>query len=415
MASIKFFLKDAKSSEPTLIYLFIMAGNERFKVSTTKKILPLHWDHQKQQAKKGHSGYAELNIFLNTIAVEADKTYNRFLSAREPFSLDDVKKTIRLRDTLKPVERKETFLNFIEEFIQRNIQLKTALTIKSYRNTRNHLVAFREWGGANSLAFDQIDLIFYDKFTAYLFNEKRLSNNSVSNQIKNLKVFLNEATELGLNKNLDFKKKRFKKMEQDSDSVYLNESEIETIFKLDLRDKPSLDRVRDLFIVGCWTGLRFGDFTALSKDNIDKEMITIRTRKTDNPVMIPIHPMVRKIFKKYTVNNDIILPNTISNQKMNDYLKEVAKLACLNETVIITIARGTVKEKQTYPKHELVTSHCARRSFATNLYLQGFPAISIMKITGHKTEKAFLKYIKISQEENARKLMEFWKGMRSER
>ena len=94
-----------------------------------------------------------------------------------------------------------------------------------------------------------------------------------------------------------------------------------------------------------------------------------------------------------------------SNQKFNDYIKEVSKLAGIKEAVKVEQTKGDLTTKKSEPKYKLVTSHTARRSFATNAYLADIQTISIMGITGHKTEKAFMKYIKISQEDNARKLM----------
>jgi len=104
--------------------------------------------------------------------------------------------------------------------------------------------------------------------------------------------------------------------------------------------------------------------------------------------------------KKY----DGIPPYDISNQKMNEYLKELGELAEMNENILLSSTKGGKKKSETFKKSELITVHTARRSFATNAFVMNVPSISIMKITGHKTEKAFLKYIKISQEENANKL-----------
>ena len=95
------------------------------------------------------------------------------------------------------------------------------------------------------------------------------------------------------------------------------------------------------------------------------------------------------------------LPNAISDQKMNDYLKEIAEKAKLTEIIIKAQTRGGSKTETSHNKWELVTVHTARRSFATNAFLAGVPSISIMKITGHRSEKSFLKYIKITQEQNA--------------
>ena len=114
--------------------------------------------------------------------------------------------------------------------------------------------------------------------------------------------------------------------------------------------------------------------------------------------------MVDKILEKY--NGE--LPVSISNQKFNQYIKEVCKHAGLNSMVSKSITKGGIPRSKNYKKWELVSSHTARRSFATNLYNSGFPTISIMAVTGHKTEKAFLLYIRVTPEEHAKKLREHW-------
>ena len=140
----------------------------------------------------------------------------------------------------------------------------------------------------------------------------------------------------------------------------------------------------------------------LREENLidNKTKIKIKTAKTDQVVIIPLHPFVKEIFEK----NNGSTPPIISNQKMNDYLKELGEKAELTENVLINSTVGGQKQHHTFKKYELITSHTARRSFATNAYLNGVPTISIMKITGHNTEKAFMTYIKMSQEENANKL-----------
>ncbi|MDA3818539.1 MAG: hypothetical protein PF486_14245 [Prolixibacteraceae bacterium] len=110
--------------------------------------------------------------------------------------------------------------------------------------------------------------------------------------------------------------------------------------------------------------------------------------------------------KKY--END--LPRVLTNQKMNEYLKELRQLAGFDEPFYKKITIGGKRVTKKFKKWELLCTHTARRSFATNLYLAGFQAISIMKITGHQTEKAFLKYIKVTPEEHANKLLEFWQN-----
>jgi integrase len=125
--------------------------------------------------------------------------------------------------------------------------------------------------------------------------------------------------------------------------------------------------------------------------------IRVFTQKTEQTVTIPVKTVVREILDKYKGEP----PKGISNQKMNDYLKELGKLAGLNQEVIIRTRKGGVRKEETFPKFELITTHTARRSFATNAYNAKIPSKSIMGITGHKTEREFLKYIKLSSDEHA--------------
>ncbi len=219
-----------------------------------------------------------------------------------------------------------------------------------------------------------------------------------------MKVFLNAATDLGINQYKGYKNKAFVTIKEDTQSIYLNEDELRAIYDLDLSNKPKYEKVRDLFIIGCWTGLRFSDWNKINKDNITDGYLDVTQQKTGDQIAIPLHPTVEEIINKYEGE----LPEVISNQKFNEYIKDVAELAKINDKVKKSITKGTMTTTKTYEKWELVTTHCARRSFATNLYLAGVPTLTIMAITGHKTEASFLKYIKVTPREHAKILREFW-------
>ena len=177
--------------------------------------------------------------------------------------------------------------------------------------------------------------------------------------------------------------------------------EIEQIRSLDLSVKPGMERMRDLFLIGCFTGLRFSDFSQIKQASIvtmgENRFISLRTIKTGIRVVIPLNNAVEEILNRYNGG----IPEIYTNQGMNRILKRIGKLAGLDEPVIIRENRKGISYKLTLPKYELISSHTARRSFATNAYLSGVPSISNMRITGHRTEKAFMQYIKVSQEENA--------------
>jgi len=269
-------------------------------------------------------------------------------------------------------------------------------TISAYNRTLEDLQEF-----ASDLDWSDLDIDFYHDFCRHL-NEKEYAKNTVAARIKNLKVFCNAALERNLHANTAFH--GFKKQTEESYNIYLDEQELDTIFKLDLSSSPHLDRVRDIFLVGCWTGCRFSDLDKVTSENIDGQFIRMEQQKTKKRVVIPLHPVVKSIVDKYSGK----LPSMISNQKFNDYIKDVCKVAEFTSKVSKGLTKGGVRKREVKEKWEMVSSHTARRSFATNLYKSGFPSLSIMAITGHKTEKAFYSYIKVNEEEHAELLQRHW-------
>ncbi len=310
--------------------------------------------------------------------------------------LDKIYKPSRLITVHDPTETPKDFFPFIEFFIKTITRKEN--TIKSYNTLKNNLLEY-EKAKKIKLTFEKIDIDFYNSFVEYL-TSLHLAKNTIGTRIKILKTFMNEAYERGINVPMDYKKKSIKKPSEETFSVYLTEPELTLMYnKSGL--PPYLERVRDVFLIGCYTGLRFSDLSKLNKENITNDnTIKIKAIKTDKWVEVPIHPFVREIFIKYNYQ----LPKIPTNQKFNDYIKQVAKRAEIKELVTLERSKGDFIVGQTVEKHELVTSHTARRSFATNAFLADMPSISIMKITGHKTELAFMRYIKMSSKDNAIKM-----------
>jgi integrase len=302
-----------------------------------------------------------------------------------------------------------SFFDFFRKFIDESkikTNLKTgslisANTIKNYNNTFNHLKEFARVK-RKRIDFDTIDLDFYHDFNDYLTKTKQHSVNTIGGLVKVIKTVLNEATERGVNTNLSFRSKRFQVITQKTDNVYLTETELNELYHLDLSHNQRLERVRDLFLIGCYTGLRFSDFSMLRPENIKGGYIEIETQKTGERVVIPLDSKIEVILKKYKNQ----LPPSVSNQKTNQYLKELAndkdKLKSLQTVISIKTTKGGLTMHTNYKKYELISSHTARRSFATNAYLRDTPPLIIMGITGHKTEKSFFQYIKLSSKEKAK-------------
>ena len=273
-------------------------------------------------------------------------------------------------------------------------------TIFQFHNLKRHLLNF-EQREKFKIDFENIDLRFYKKFVDYLTIKLQVGPNTIGKLITNLKVFLREALEDGLTANNVFTHRKFKSLNFKSDTVYLTTDEINEMQNLDLIGHPRYDRVRDTFVIGCYTGLRFSDLTKIKPQHIENGMIEITQTKTGNPVVIPMVQDVIQILEKY--NNT--LPK-ISNQKYNEYLYEVCKKCeALKKEITTHTIKGGKKITIVEPKYEFISSHTARRSFATNEYKAGDLEVSeIMAITGHKTEKAFYKYIRETPKETAMRI-----------
>ena len=414
MASIKFYLARATSKEKTSIYFRlyygayeIVNGKKKYlplKYYTSESIDPAFWNANTGKAKESKTfpQHPEFNARLKDIE---DTAFNilRKLQNDGITPTNDILKTEfdaiwkEAKDMTEILPQHLEFMQYVNHFI--NTSNHREGTIKSYKRAYKDYQEYEKKRKVK-LIFAKIDIDFYNDFVKFL-KSKRYAPNTIGCRIKNLKTFLANAKEAGLPVNDDFKKKAFAKPKEETEAIYLNEPELTAMYNLNLEKEPRLDRARDLFLIGAYTGLRFSDLSQLNKDNITGDTIAVKTVKTGTPVVIPIHPIVRTILNKYSN----ALQRIPSNQKFNEYIKNIAELAGINEPVKVEQKKGDLTIKTSEPKYNLVTSHTARRSFATNAFLSDMPTISIMEITGHKTESAFMKYIKISQEDNARKLM----------
>jgi integrase len=242
-----------------------------------------------------------------------------------------------------------------------------------------------------------------------MWDDKKFNDNTVGKNIKNIKSLMNHAFERGLHNNLHFKKKSFGVPRREADTIYLSEDELTKILSADLRKKPYLERVRDIFYVACWLGLRFSDLIRVSRDKFQTEdnmtIFRIEMEKTDQLVAIPVAQVLMPILHKYNFN----LP-VISIQKLNKYLKELGEISKINQIVEVTDIRAGTKIRTKHFKYELITTHTARRSFATNLYLQGVRSQTIMAFTGHRTERAFLSYLKLTHMQKVKELHTHFKS-----
>ena len=378
MATAKFYLKDVKSTKKTLINLVFHYDNKRMKYSTKISIEPNNWNNRSQKIKPQVAQSSKLNSKLGEIEEKIYDVYNSIkLNNGTPN-----KKTLKQRlDIELNRDKKEDFFSYAESYINQQFELKNS-TRKDYNRTISVLREFESFTGY-LISFESINLDFYDKLKRYLLGHLDQSSNTFGKRIKTIKTIMNYATEIGVNKNLYFQKKAFKVLSKRKEHVYLSNEEIDKLINLKLN--RSLSKSRDAFVLMCYIGLRYSDYKKINKNNISNGYLDIRMTKTEEDISIPLHPFTIEIIEKYNYN----LPK-LSNAKLNKEIKIICQLADINDKVI--------NSEGTFNKYELITSHTARRSFATNGYLSGELTRKLMKITGHKKETTFLNYVQVSRE-----------------
>ena len=173
-------------------------------------------------------------------------------------------------------------------------------------------------------------------------------------------------------------------------------------YKFEKQDKrKAKEKIRDMFVLGCLTALRYSDYSRLTSQNLVNGYIVIRTKKTNVDVKVPAHDYVKENFAKY--NGQI--PSGLCIQYFNKYLKVIMREIGLNDLVTYSFTKGGELKTVTREKWELVSSHTARRSAATNMYLTGrMKTLEIMKLTGHRTEQNFFLYIRLTADDTARSI-----------
>lgn len=187
-------------------------------------------------------------------------------------------------------------------------------------------------------------------------------------------------------------------------AVFLSMNEITRIYyyKFENQDKrKAKERIRDLFVVGCLTALRYSDYSTLTANNLQNGYIVKRTRKTNVDVKVPAHDYVKEIFAKYSGQ----IPSGLCIQYFNKYLKLIMREIGLNDKITFSYTEGGKLKTITREKWELISSHTARRSAATNMYLTGrMKTLEIMKLTGHRSEQNFFRYIRLTNDDTARSI-----------
>ena len=326
---------------------------------------------------------------------------------KENFNLQENWKLDQMSDSKKNLD---IYFN-IDDYVKSKQSTVKHCTINVINIMKAHLNSFESFR-KEPITFDSFDMNFYEEFVKYLTYDivrirrrevvKGLKANTVGKTIKHLKSFLKDRMRKKIIPFMDLG--AYKVMEEDVDSVYITWQELSLIYHLDLSANTNLEKYRDLFVFGCLTGFRFSDYSEIKPEEIRGGMLYVNQTKTLSTVVVPLRPDARKILiEKYNMQIPLV-----SNSSFNYYIKEVVKLAGIDELIKITHKHGNKIIEETRPKYAWIMSHTCRRSFCTNEFLDGTPTNLIMAISGHKTEKAFRKYIKADQIQKAHMIKKLW-------
>lgn len=402
--------------DTSAIGILVSFKGAKYRRSIGESIHVKYWSKTKKRVKT-FAEFSYGSIINDTIdkwnsaalrALSAFKEYSNPPTAKEFFTQLD--KEYYKDDNHEPDS--VFFTDYLDTYIKRYENARSVITIRHYNTTRNKLIEY-ECTLSKRLSFEDINIEFYNDFRQWFFLQG-YTDNYFGSVIKVVKQAYKEARRVDkLHSYSDIEHRDFVTVTAESDNVYLNEEELLRIHNLKITPEliaanykgldgrriqqkiTSLTRVRQRFLIGAYTGLRVSDFARLGDMNIG-EFIRINTTKTKSNTVVPIHPVISEILAE---GFDPSI--TVSDQKINSHIKELARLAGITEMVLLNKHVGGKVVEVYKEKCDLVSTHTARRSFATNAYKAGVPTIAIMKITGHKKESTFLKYIKISAEENA--------------
>lgn len=402
-----FFLRNAQrdkstkeiiSNNKTSIFFSCYFNSERkqFFYSTGERISPLEWNFDENSPfTKGKNK----NPNASTIKTQLSRYSNTFESVEALcIKTGEVFTSDILRDAFdkefKKVKKKDAFFDVFDSYVEEKKRLKhwKPATIKRYKNLKNHLKAF-EVSRSYKLTFNKINKKFYTKFLDYCYNDLKHYSNTVSRNVGLFKSFMYWALENKFSYNESFKD--FEKPKTViTEEVALTLKQVEEIFNLELEGKK--EKVRDVFVFQCLTGMRYGEMKNINNNVITENAILLKEEKDSHKEYreIPLFGISRYILKKY----DNSLP-LISNQKQNEYIKEILKDiedSVYTKTSEFTRVRGVESTKFNTPFYNRVSTHTARRTFITIMKNKGIADKTIMAITGHKDLKTFNNYHKVS-------------------
>lgn len=446
MGTIRFEIRKDKSDKngKAPIRLVYQLKQVKRYFNTGKGVLPYCWNVKEQRAVYLNNKEArkiapetpyylfltedeaeQLNKYLKEISLQVNNIEELFRLKGEAYSCEDVVNELkeRLQPKTKKDDRSDVLYNFIDLYIQDHASIREERSLQVYRSLKRHLQDYQRHTG-QKITFAKLDYSFFQSFQTFLVtgagltkNKKGefvqrtpLNNTTAAKQLSTIKTFLGYARKSGLE--INEKYKDFKIKREQMEVIALTNDEFKKLFSFDLSQNKKLSHVRDVFCFGCVTGLRYSDLSQLRREHIKQDEIKLTVTKTKQHLAIPLTPFSRVILERYA-DRAKPLP-VISNQKMNEYVKELCKLVGIDEPIEIVRFHGSKKVVSVYPKYELIGSHTGRKTFATLSLEKGMSAEQVMSIGGWKDYKSFKRYVNVTDQLKKTVMLKAWDADLSE-
>ncbi|VTY07618.1 Tyrosine recombinase XerC [uncultured Prevotella sp.] len=393
-------------------------ASKRIEFTTGYRIDAAKWDNDKQRVRNGctnklKQSASEINASLLGYYTEVQEIFKKFEVEEVMPTPEQIKEAFNalhkpIEEEIKPRKTKpNAFYKVFDEFVRDCGRQNdwTDSTYEKFAAVKNHLMNFRD-----GLTFDFFDEKGLNDYVTYLRDVKEMRNSTIGKQLSFLKWFLRWAFKKGLHQNNAYDSYKPKLKSTQKKIIFLTWEELNKLREFEIpAAKQALERVRDVFLFQCFTGLRYSDVFNLRRSDIKGDHIEVTTVKTSDSLIIELNNQSKAILDKYkdvAFEDDKVLP-VITNQKMNDYLKELAELAGIDEPIRQTYYKGNERIDDVTPKYALLGTHAGRRTFICNALALGIPPQVVMKWTGHSDYKAMKPYIDIADDIKANAMSKF--------
>lgn len=413
---VKFILHKRKSTDTTALAIRMrvtLKGERPFDFPLGRKVDLDKWDADAERAIEGTIDAAEINRTIEEYKTQINEVFARFelLEKRVPtpqevkYLFNDMIGKTSLLDDSGNLDFWSVFDVFTEQVGEKNQW--TDSTFQKFRTLRHHLKSF-----APTLSFSSLTEEKLQGLIAYYY-KKDFRNTTISKQLSFLRWFLRWAAQKGYYKGdlHETFKPKLKGISVDSkEIIYLSQDELKQLQDFHFQPmQEALERVRDVFLFQCFTGLRYSDVAKLKRSDVKKGIVHVVTKKTVDGLRIELNKHSQAILDKYkdcTFPGDKVLP-VISNEKMNAHLKTLGQVVGLDEPTRIVYFKGNKRYEEVYPKWYLLTTHVARRTFVVTALQLGIPVEVIMRWTGHSNFEAMKPYAKIVDELKEKSMSKF--------